>query len=335
MGLLGAIGNGLAEAGGAVANIGLVQIKSAIEEERQSRLVELQSQTKLREDATTRERNQADAQTERDRIKSEAGQIAEQRGGLLSSNMGLDDPNNRTDENAGVNVQNGQQTPGARDFLMAKGDYASVANLEEKDADNRRQDARDKVSDEHGDRDFKLREKQLAQGAQLAALQYKTAQLAYDRAVEEKKIPVAVAKSFDAARSQYHDLLIISSKTDFDPASETGKRILAEQAAVSKRMTDLMTPYLPEGTKTDKPNANRPPLDSFGPKASAASAKTVVTTKPASPPAEFNEAGYGSLENTIDGARRGDQKAKQLLLRMIDEGGLTQRQKLEIAAVTK
>lgn len=265
MGLLGAVGAGLAEAGGAAAKIGMEQIRAAIEADRDARLNEMRSNA----DLTTRARNKADAAEERGRVATEAGRMAEQRGGLISANAGLDDVNYRGDEGVGVNVQKGQQTPGARDFLAAQGDYRSVANLEEKDADNKRQDARDKVSAEHSDRDYKLREKQFAQGSQMAALQVKTAQLAYDRAVEEKKIPVSVAKSFDAAKSQYHDLLTISSKADFDPASETGKRVLSEQAAVSKRMADLMTPYLPEGMKAEKPKTDRPPLDSFGAKKAA------------------------------------------------------------------
>lgn len=255
MGLLGAIGSGLAEAGGAGAKIGMEQIRAAIEADRDARLNEMRSNADLQ----TRARNKADAAEERGRVATEAGKIAEQRGGLISANAGLDDANYRGDEGIGVNVQKGQQTPGARDFLAAQGDYRSVANLEEKDADNRRQAERDKTSKEISDRDFGLREKQLAQGSQLAAIQVKTAQLAYDRAVEEKKIPVSVAKSFDAAKAQYHDLLTISSKADFDPASETGKRVLSEQAAVSKRMADLMTPYLPEGMKAEKPEAGGPP----------------------------------------------------------------------------
>lgn len=255
MGLLGAVGAGLAEAGGAAAKIGMEQIRAAIEADRDARLNEMRSNA----DLTTRARNKSDAAEERGRIQTEAQGIAEKRGGLISSGAGLDDANYRGDEGVGVNVQRGQQTPGTRDFLMAKGDYASVANLEEKDTDNKRQAERDKMASEHSDRDFKLREKQFAQGSQMAALQVKTAQLAYDRAVEEKKIPVAVAKSFDAAKSQYHDLLTISSTANFDPASDTGKRVLAEQAAVSKRMADLMTPYLPEGMKAEKPEASGPP----------------------------------------------------------------------------
>lgn len=44
MGLLGAIGSGLASAGGAIANIGMEQMRAAIEAERQERMIEMQGQ---------------------------------------------------------------------------------------------------------------------------------------------------------------------------------------------------------------------------------------------------------------------------------------------------
>ena len=133
MGLLGAIGNGLAEAGGAVANIGLVQIKSAIEEERQSRLVELQSQTKLREDATTRERNQEDAQTERDRVS-----------GLLSEPVPVSQGDGMlapaTGDTSELNAASRKPTNDEMiDRAVAAGDLktaADVGKLNDKDAAN-------------------------------------------------------------------------------------------------------------------------------------------------------------------------------------------------------
>ncbi len=66
MGILGAVGAGLAEAGGAAAQIGMAQVRSAIEEERSKRLAELQSQIRLQEDTTTRERNKADTNQARE-----------------------------------------------------------------------------------------------------------------------------------------------------------------------------------------------------------------------------------------------------------------------------
>ena len=89
--------------------------------------------------------------------------------------------------------------------------------------------------------------------AALRNVQMQAAQLALDRAREEQKIPVSVAKSFDAAKSNYHDLLTISSKDGFDPTSTTGQQILAEQQAASKRMSDLMAPYLPDDLRAPPP----------------------------------------------------------------------------------
>lgn len=79
MGLMGAVGAGLSEAGGAAAQIGLEQVKSAIEEDRAARLAELQSQIKMRDEQTIRGRNVADAATERSRVETEASAIAGQR----------------------------------------------------------------------------------------------------------------------------------------------------------------------------------------------------------------------------------------------------------------
>lgn len=79
MGLMGAVGAGLAEAGGAAAQIGFAQVRSAIEEDRAARLAELQSQIKMRDDQTVRGRNVADAATERGRVETDAAAIAGQR----------------------------------------------------------------------------------------------------------------------------------------------------------------------------------------------------------------------------------------------------------------
>lgn len=49
----------------------------------------------------------------------------------------------------------------------------------------------------------------------------------------------------------------------------------------------------------------------------------------------FNEAGYSSVQGTIDGAKRGDKVALQLLQKMIDRGETNQRQRQEIAEIQK
>ena len=49
----------------------------------------------------------------------------------------------------------------------------------------------------------------------------------------------------------------------------------------------------------------------------------------------FNEADYESVDSTIAGARRGDQKAKQFLRSMLDEGGLTIGQRAAVAEAIK
>lgn len=56
-------------------------------------------------------------------------------------------------------------------------------------------------------------------------------------------------------------------------------------------------------------------------------------TKEQTPSGSFNEAGYSTVESTIAGAGRGDQKAKDLLRRMLDEGGLSAQEKVRIKKV--
>jgi hypothetical protein len=61
----------------------------------------------------------------------------------------------------------------------------------------------------------------------------------------------------------------------------------------------------------------------LAPKSSTASATTQ----------SFNEVGYSTTESTIAGAKRGDQRAKKVLLQMLDEGGLTRQERASIEKV--
>ena len=168
MGLLDAVGAGLNVAAEQSAKVGLDYFHSIIQEERDARLNEMRNQS----DLMTRDRNKTDAAEERGRVASEAQVIADKRGGLLSQSatdaytkFGETDPEGAKlglDAVAAAKADGGYaQTPTTRDMMMAKGDYAGVANLEEKDADNTRADKAQVSADTRNDRDFKLRESEL------------------------------------------------------------------------------------------------------------------------------------------------------------------------------
>lgn len=143
MGLLASIGDGLAEVGGTVAKMGLDQFRSAVEEERQARMAELQSRIKMRDDTIIRDRNKADAEAERARVAEFTKPVVGQTNGLLSAGAGLDDPNAvGADENVGRDVQKRERAPTVAEASAAAlkaGDIKSAAEigkLDDKDAAN-------------------------------------------------------------------------------------------------------------------------------------------------------------------------------------------------------
>lgn len=147
MGLLASIGDGLAEVGGTVAKMGLDQFRSAVEEERQARMAELQSRIKMRDDTIIRDRNKGDAAEERARVKTEAQDIADKRGGLLSqsatdaySKLAETDPEGAKLGLEAVESAKARgayaQEPTTRDMLLAQGDIKSIAAMDEKGAAN-------------------------------------------------------------------------------------------------------------------------------------------------------------------------------------------------------
>lgn len=153
MGLLGAIGSGLAEAGYAGAKIGMEQIRAAIEADRDARLNEM----KMAQDQVMRDRNRSDAATERGRVAEFSKPIVAQKDaatGLIAANAGLNDAETiGADENVGVDVQKASRAPLPREMQQranAAGDLVSAtkfstdANLVE---DNARLDKRE-VKDE-------------------------------------------------------------------------------------------------------------------------------------------------------------------------------------------
>lgn len=85
MGLLGAIGAGLREVGGAGEKVGLEQMKDQMEQERAARLMELQQTMRLREDEVKRGRDEAQAKRLRTEQATEIEAEAKNAAGLRAS----------------------------------------------------------------------------------------------------------------------------------------------------------------------------------------------------------------------------------------------------------
>lgn len=128
MGLMGAIGAGLAEAGGAAAQVGMTQIKAAIEADRDARLSEI----RMQEDVTKRERDKAGAAEERTRIAEYSKPGLIQSSPEIAAGSGANDILPGADENVGVDVQNRVRAPTAREAVQratAAGDLQAMTTL--------------------------------------------------------------------------------------------------------------------------------------------------------------------------------------------------------------
>lgn len=128
MGLMGSIGAGIAEAGGAGAQIGMTQIKAAIEADRDARLSEI----RMQEDATKRQRDVVAAGAERSRIAEYSKPGLIQSNSATAEGSGATDVTPGADENVGVDVQNRVRAPTAREVVQraaAAGDLPAVSTL--------------------------------------------------------------------------------------------------------------------------------------------------------------------------------------------------------------
>jgi len=119
-----------------------------------------------------------------------------------------------------------------------------------------RQGKRDEVGDANDARNFAQREATLAQGGELRKVQLQTAQMAYNRAVDENKMPAAVDKEYKSLAENYRDKTktIDTAKVEGSLTPEGEAALRAEQSAIANRMSQLMNPYLPEGLR-EKPGA--------------------------------------------------------------------------------
>ena len=257
MGLMDAIGNGLAEVGGGMAEIGLKQIASQIEQDRQAALMHMQEDIRQ-----SGRRSDLEYDTSPEVIAKKGAAAS----GLMDATL--------------PSEVNREKTLGA-----AKNETALAGRQAE--LDQNREDLIKTGSDPKAlaaTKNLALA-KDIDHGAALRDIQVKAAQLTYDRAVEENKMPVAVDRQYKALAAVYEakTKTIDSAMANgtFAPESDSAKQLLGTQAAVAKQMADLMKPYTPKAAQgSDKPASGKIDLTQFD----AGAKKPAEEKKAESPP---------------------------------------------------
>lgn len=137
------------------------------------------------------------------RIENRAGLLAGGRAGLLSQGAGLDDAEYRGDEGVGANVQQGQQRPTTRDYLMAQaqetGNFADVYRLERDEDEREYKRGRDEKKDARDDQEFSLRKQQVLSSVENGRLSRRQADVAL-AALERENDPQAQSLMAEGAQ---------------------------------------------------------------------------------------------------------------------------------------
>jgi hypothetical protein len=204
------------------------------------------------------------------------------------------------------------------------------------------------------DRDFDLR-KQESESASayrnrmlsIQGAQEGRAAALHKIAMEDAKIPPGVklqattlAKQMESIGSALNKAM---AENNFDPNSENAKQLLKQQASLGIQYSNLMKDYipaakggngLPDASAFAKPQPAAPAAPMAAP-ANKPAATPAAAARAGVEPQQFNEAGYVSVQSTIDGAKRGDAKALALLGVMIDRGETTPGQRMQIANIGK
>lgn len=112
--------------------------------------------------------------------------------------------------------------------------------------------------------------------ANTAALQLKTGNLAYDKAVDEHKVPVAVKQQVDILRDELKTLGTATAKAQAEnlwtPDSPNAKAMMTRQAVVNNELRKLLGPYMGKPAQTAAPQAFGAPVK-YGNKPDAAADK--------------------------------------------------------------
>jgi hypothetical protein len=203
------------------------------------------------------------------------------------------------------------------------------------------------------DRDFDLRKKESESTAEyrkrtlaIQGAQEARAGALHKVAMEDAKIPPAVKLQATSLAKQMESIGAALNKAmaenNFDPQSANAKQLLEQQAALGIQYANLLKDFvpaaktgtgLPDASAFDKKPAAAP---AAAPVARPVASPAVAPGQPAAPQAQqFNEAGYASVQSTIDGARRGDARARALLGVMIDQGVTTPAQRMQIYEISK
>lgn len=183
--------------------------------------------------------------------------------------------------------------------------------------------------------------------ARLRGLQVKLAQQALDEKEAEGKIPYAERQIAAGLREQIKSKsAVIDKATAEGTANPEGiGKIQAELSALNKQMSDLYKPYLTHSSGNQKsgpdvkydskgnayikgPDGN-PILKSAVD--GATKTQVPIASKTDTTEGQFNAAGYADTQSTIDGAKRGDQKALAMLPALLNDGKtpLSQRRQIE------
>lgn len=89
-------------------------------------------------------------------------------------------------------------------------------------------------------------------GAGLRAIQTDLAKLQLERAQQEAKIPAAVNKQLDSFNKEIDILRSAASKSDFDPSTPNGIKVIGDLDKLREGYGKLISPYLP---KAEQPSA--------------------------------------------------------------------------------
>ena len=199
-------------------------------------------------------------------------------------------------------------------------------------------------------------------GAGLRKIQMEAAQMALDEQKATAKMPQAVRDLAGSYRDQLKSLSATIDKGTLEGSATTEglKALDSRRAELSQKLADTLRPYLGDKYEGQKPSAA--PTNTWNnatgevisngqvigkakspeeAKAMLAQSKSQpspsaapVTPMPSAPTQQFNEAGYVDVQSTIEGAKRGDQKALSLLRQLIDRGETSPAQRQQIAKIT-
>jgi hypothetical protein len=263
MGLLGAIGAGLGEGlqAGATMLQDEIKAESAFQRNMQMLTQKMKMESEQRRSDKMWEMGQQDARKAADNTKVDAAMTGLINKKFAASDAGIAGAAQPMSQAQLDSIQMAKDADRFDPSMRAQA-LASSGVLDQKDSvgllsgveEKSYKRGRDLEDDARKDQDFALREKELqlrereaGKGAELRKVQLDMATLQYNRAVEENKVPAAVMKSFDAKQARSVPMLKIEPSSGFDPTSETGKRVIEEQATLAKDMNKMLEPYQPKG----------------------------------------------------------------------------------------